>query len=156
MFYRFLFSFLVLISCTSCTGVSFTKSDKNIALDTIIDFTKVDVSPSFKICERLLDDAKTICFRNNIQQYFIRKLQNLSLVSESRVDENIALVLKIDAHGEVSLKELLLTETISKHFPKINIAIEKMVKNLPNLSPALKRGIPVNTEYTLPIHIVVE
>ena len=51
---------------------------------------------------------------------------------------------------------MILTDEIKTHFPEIYISIKKMVTDLPKLSPALKRGIPVNTEYKLPIHIVVE
>lgn len=156
MFYRLLFSFLWILCCTSCTSSSFSKSNTDQTLDTIIDFTKVDASPSFKICERLLNDAKTACFRLNIQKYFIEKLQELSLTAEDHINETVYVVLKVDEKGKVSLKKLILTDVIASHFPEMNISIKKMVMDLPKLSPALKRGIPVTTEYKLPIHIVVE
>lgn len=156
MFYRLLFSFLWFLSCTSCTNNSIAKSNTEQVLDTIIDFTKVDVSPSFKICERLLDKAKTNCFRVNIQKHFIKKLKELSLTTEKHINETIYVVLKVDENGKATLKKLILTDAIASHFPEMNIAIKNMVTDLPKLSPALKRGIPVNTEYKLPIHIVVE
>lgn len=156
MFYRLLFSFFLLISCTSCNYISSAENNNNQAIDTIIDFTKVDVSPSFKVCEKLLDEAKTNCFRINIKQYFIKKLRNLSLTADKQINEKIDVVLTVDEKGLVSLKELFLTDEIVVHFPEIESSINEMVKNIPKLSPALKRGIPVNTEYKLPIHIIVE
>ena len=156
MFYRLLFSFLWMLICTSCTSGFFSKSNTDQALDTIIDFTKVDVSPSFNVCKRLLDKAKTDCFRINIQKFFIKRLQELNLIADNRIDETVYVVLTVNEKGRVSLKELVLSDAMLSHFPTIDLSIKEMVMDLPKLSPALKRGIPVNTEYKLPIHIIVE
>ena len=156
MFYRLLFCVSLIFICTSCKNSLVTEDDSKAPLDTIIDFTKVDVSPSFKICKKLLDKAKTDCFRVNIQKYFIKKLKKLSLTAENHINETVYVVLKVDENGKGSLKKLILTDEIASHFPEMNISIEKMITDLPKLSPALKRGIPVTTEYKLPIHIVVE
>ena len=58
MFLR-VFSFLLLIIfCNSCDKFSFTKktsSSNSQGTDTILDFSSVDVSPSFKVCDSLID-----------------------------------------------------------------------------------------------------
>ncbi len=155
MFYRLLL-FFIIITCTSCTNGLSSKTNTLQGLDTIVDFSKVDVSPYFKICEKLLKKEKTHCFRTNIQLYFIKKLKKLELSSEQSINEMITVVLLVDKKGKTSLQELTLTDNITVNFPDFENEIHQMVDDLPQLYPALKRGIPVTTEYKLPINIKVQ
>ena len=62
----------------------------------------------------------------------------------------------VDKNGKTTLKELILTDAITENFPDFEISVIEMINELPILYPALKRGIPVATEYKLPINISVK
>ena len=147
---------LLLLGCISCANFSDKKDTTIASYDTIVNFSKVDASPYFKECEKLLNEAKTNCFRTKIQTYFTDELQKLELTSQESVDEIITVVLLVDKNGNTTLKELALTETVNTNFPGFEASINQMIEDLPKLHPALKRGIPVTTEYKLPINIKVE
>lgn len=155
MFYRVIL-FLIIIICTSCTNGLFSKKQTEQELDTIVNFSKVDVSPYFKICEKLLDKEKIHCFRTNTQLYFTKKLKKLELSSEQSINETITVTLLVDKNGSATLKEVILTDVITTNFPGFEESVIEMINSLPKLYPALKRGIPVATEYKLPINITVE
>jgi len=144
------------VFCTACDYTSATKTNKPKDIEAIVDFSKVDASPYFKVCEELLDEAKTICFRTHIKKYFTKKLQKLALTSDKLIDEKISVMLIINKEGKVRLKELELTPVVSDNFPTIEASIQKIITELPVLYPAIKRGIPVTTEYKLPINITVK
>lgn len=150
------FSFLILIVfCTSCDYISSSKKEKQ-PLDTIIDFTKVDVSPSFSICNELLDEAKTNCFRENMYKQMTKKMYDFSFATEETIDETITVVLLINNKGTVSLQVIECSDFIKDEIPDLQYYIESSIQNLPKLSPAIKRGIPVATQYKLPIRIQTE
>ena len=72
-----LFAFLLLNSCQFFTA----DKNKNVQeLDTIVDFSSVDASPTFEECKSLIDKiAQTNCFRNTIQQKIADKLATFSV-----------------------------------------------------------------------------
>ena len=156
MFNRVIFVILILISCTSCTYFSSESKSEAKALDTIINFTKVDVSPSFKVCDKLLDQAKTNCFRININKQITKHLQKIPFVFEDTIEEAIIkVILNIDNKGEITLKRIDAPAIFTKANEILEEEIITAIRKLPKLSPAIKRGIPVATEYTLPIKIRV-
>lgn len=148
------FSFcLLLLLTTSCSYFSSNKKVEGQVLDTIVDFTKVDVSPSFSVCDKLIDEAKTKCFRANMHQQLTKRLRNFSFPINEIIDETIIVVLLINQSGKVSLQEVQSSDFIQEQIPDLLEFIEKSIDSLPKLQPAIKRGIPVVTQYELPIQI---
>jgi hypothetical protein len=149
------FSFLiVLIFFTSCDQFLPAKKNSLQKLDTIVDFTSVDFSPSFKVCNSLIDKAeKENCFRNTIHQEIGAELQKHTLTSKSAIDETIYVALIINTGGEIILKEVQFSETIKNQLPELDSLIRIAINKLPNVHPAIKRGIPVTSKYHLPIRI---
>lgn len=146
--------FSVLILLTLCVSCNYFSSNKNTHdLNGIINFSKVDASPSFKICKDLIDDEKTACFRTNIHQQLTKNLETTCFILEEEINETITVVLLIDKKGKVSLQELKVTELKQSELPNLEACIKKAIDGLPNLHPAIKRGIPVATQYWLPIKI---
>ncbi|MFY7669575.1 hypothetical protein ACOSP6_00670 [Tenacibaculum sp. MEBiC06402] len=148
----FLFILVIssLVSCNYFTNDS--KGDKE-TLDTIVDFTTVNVSPSFKSCEQLIDEEKTNCFRTTIKNHFTEALSRNEFSSEEDISETVVLVLRIDNEGEVTLKELQSSQEIKNKLPELASVLNSIVNEMPYLSPATKMGVPVTTEYQLPIKI---
>lgn len=140
--------------CTSCNYFSGDKNNVNRSgIDTIVDFSTVDVSPSFKECEDLLDAEKTGCFRKQIREKFAKRLNRYIFSSKEDIDETIILVLNINQNGKIAVENVASSEYIKENLPELSEILMQMVDSIPNLYPAIKRGIPVTTQYKLPIRI---
>jgi len=154
MFLR-VFSFLILvIFCTSCDKFPFSKKNQLPVLDTVINFNEVDFSPSFAVCDSLVEkDAKSACFRTNIHQKIGEELQKKVLTIKDSVDEIVIVHLLIDAKGILKLEQIEASEVIMEQLPTLDSLLAISIQNISKIYPAIKRGIPVKTKYILPIRV---
>ena len=154
MFLR-VFSFLILvIFCTSCDKFPFSKKNQLPVLDTVINFNEVDFSPSFAVCDSLVEkDAKSVCFRTNIHQKIGEELQKKVLTIKDSVDEIVIVHLLIDAKGILKLEQIEASEVIMEQLPTLDSLLAISIQNISKIYPAIKRGIPVKTKYILPIRV---
>jgi uncharacterized protein YxeA len=150
------FSFLiVLVFCVSCNELAFTKKNKtNALIDTLLDFSSVDVSPSFKICDSIIDKSKkTDCFRTTIHQKIGEELAQYSFTIKDSISEIVWIDLRINSKGVIAIDEIESPVKIKKELPELDSLLDVSIKKLPIIFPALKRGTPVTTQYRLPIKI---
>lgn len=149
------FSFLILlIFCTSCENIPFSKKQQKPILDTIINFNEVDFSPSFKICDSIIEkEAKSDCFRTTIHQKIGEELQKQVFTIQDSIDEMVTVSLIIDSKGKIQFEKMDASEIIKNQLPKLDSLIQESIQKIPAIYPAIKRGIPVTTKYTLPIRI---
>ncbi len=155
MFLR-LFSFLLLmIFCTSCNKLSvFKKTNPAPVVDTILDFSSVDVSPSFKVCDSIIEKAnKTSCFRTTVHKEISKELLQHKLTIKDSISEIVFVDLIINSKGNFVLDGIQSPENIKTALPRLDSLIKVSVQKLPIIYPAIKRGIPVTTKYRLPIRI---
>lgn len=151
----FLLSLIALIQSCQFFPIGTNSTIENV--ETIIDFSSVDVSPSFAICDSLLEkEAKIACFRTNIHEHLFKSLSAQHIVALNSISEIIQVHLEIDKNGLVSLQSIQATNEFKQSIPSIDSLIQVSLKSLPALFPAIKRGIPVTTHYQLPIQITVK
>jgi len=154
---RVLIVFILVVFCISCDKFSFLKNKDLQALDTIVDFTSVDFSPSFKICDAIIDKEEiATCFRNTIHQKIGAELQKQYLTVKDSINEVIYVDLLISSKGEIIFDETSTSENIKLQLPQLDSLLKLSVTNLPVIHPAIKRGIPVTTKYRLPIRILLK
>ena len=157
MFLRICSFLLLFFFVTSCDKLSFSNKDSNQVTDTLVDFTSVDFSPSFKVCDSLIDKSKkSDCFRYTIHQKIGVELQNFSLEIKDSIDEVVYVDILINSSGKIILKKITSTQNIKLQLPQLDSLLKLSIKNLSTIRPAIKRGIPVSTEYKLPIRILVK
>lgn len=158
MFLRLLFGILFFFLFISCDFFSSERiSDKTVSLtaDTFIDYSSVDVYPIFKECEKLEgEDSLEQCFGNEI----IKKLENLILIknipSPIPVNDTVFVDLLIDTDNKIKTARIRSSQEIKDKIPNLDSILIEGIKNLPLLaSPALKRGIPVVSQFKLPVVI---
>jgi len=142
-----------LIFCFACEEKSEKSKFQNSSFHTVVNFSTVDTSPVFKNCEKLLDDEKTECFRLTMQEKFVEVLSEKSFVTKESIEETITVILLITKDGKVKMKAIESSEIIQNQLPELSTIIEDIIATMPKLYPATKRGIPVATEYQLPINI---
>jgi hypothetical protein len=142
---------------TSCDYLSFRKNNKQEKLDTIVNVKEVDVFPSFKVCDSIIDKAgKTDCFRSVIHQEIAQNLASENIKVKRPVDETITVVITIHSEKIIALKSISASDSLHREIPDLKKMIEKSIAKLPKVFPATKRGIPVTSEYILPIRVKLE
>ena len=156
MKFRIYFSLVLISLCFSCEKFGGIKQSKSLTtgIDTIIDYSKVDVLPSFSICDSILEiSQKNRCFINSLYTHFSSDLLAHTFDVSMDIDEMVSVKLEISKNGNASLVSIESSDQVKKMIPQLNDVILESVKKLPTLYPALKQGIPVTTVYELPIVI---
>lgn len=119
-----------------------------------IDFNEVDQYPLFNECDETASKtAQKACFENTLLRHFSETLKDYNLILEQDIDESIYVDFLINSQGAISILDIERNITLSKHIPEMNTLIAQSLSNLPNLHPALKRGMPVNAKFRIPIVI---
>ena len=122
-----------------------------------LDYSSVDVSPSFRVCDSLIEkDKKDTCFRTTLRQEIFSSLAKQSIQVPQSVDETIEVAITIQSNKEVRLTSIKSSDSLMAIVPSLKAILKKSVEELPALYPAIKRGIPVTTVYKLPIRIAVK
>lgn len=147
------FLLLLILLNLSCSNLSSSKK-KGLQLDTIIDYTKVDVSPAFIECDSLEGNEKTKCFENKLQKKVFIELKKHAFSVKEDIDETVFLVIQVSKKGKVNFKEIKSSNTLKSKLPQLENILKTAIEKLPIIAPALKKGFPVITEYTLPIRII--
>ncbi len=144
-------AFLVL----SCSYIEqHTKRAPIQKIDTIVDFNTIDSYPLFPNCADIPSREKQqICFQMEMSQHIYASLKEFELSVKDSVNDTIFVKLKIDADGKITLSNIQKSAKISKLIPEFDSVVKVSLQNLPTLQPAIKRAIPVSTEFTLPIVI---
>ena len=126
-------------------------------LDTIVNFSSVDTSPSFKVCDSIIDkQKKTNCFRTTIHQKIGAELQKHQFVIRDSISEIVYVDLLINSKGKIVLEAMASSEEIRIQLPELDSVLRISVDKIPNVYAAIKRGIPVTTKYRLPIKIQIK
>tara|TARA_R110002073_G_scaffold113603_1_gene250619 strand:- start:7868 stop:8341 length:474 start_codon:yes stop_codon:yes gene_type:complete len=157
MRFRVISLFLIILVGASCEFFNLKKKSQLQEVDTIIDFSSVDVSPTFIVCKSFIDkEKKTDCFRNTIHKHISESLAKHQLEVKNSVNEMIKVVVLISNKGVVSVQKIMASEILRNEIPTIDSLITVSLQDLPKLFPATKRGIPVATQYQIPIQINVK
>lgn len=152
------FFLLYIVFCfVSCDYLSSQKYKNDEQIMKELDYTTVDVSPSFKVCDTIIDkERKTACFGSNMRREIFSSLSNHSITVKNSIDETIVVSIVIQSNRQVKLSAIKASDHLFSEIPNLRKMIEKSIEDLPEIYPAIKRGIPVTTAYTLPIKISLE
>lgn len=122
-----------------------------------IDWKKVDAFPSVDACEVITDEAqRKQCFFEYLTQTIQEKLSVDTLAT--LYPEIDTIEVKVTVFPDSSLK-------FEPQFPKDNVTYDKIkidsilhakLIDLPKVNPAIKRGIPVKTQFVLPVILKTE
>ena len=154
---RYFLFICLLFSFTSCNYFSFEKNKNVETIDMDLDYSSVDVSPSFRVCDSLIEkDKKDTCFRTTLRQEIFSSLAKQSIQVPQSVDETIEVAITIQSNKEVKLTSIKSSDSLIAIVPSLKAILKKSVEELPAVYPAIKRGIPVTTVYKLPIRIAVK
>ncbi len=74
-------------------------------------------------------------------------------MTSKKINDTIFVKLIIDKTGKVILNDIKSSEFIQQQIPKLDSLIADGISSLPKLKPAIKRDMPVTTQFSLPIVI---
>ncbi|MAD96540.1 MAG: hypothetical protein CMB99_04350 [Flavobacteriaceae bacterium] len=145
------------MTLVSCDKLPLVKKSKLKQLDTVVNFSSVDLSPSFPECNSIIEkQKKSDCFRRTIHQKIGMSMAKHELESVFDIDETIKVDLLVSAEGEIALQSIHNSDELKENLPELDSIIRLCISDLPKVLPATKRGIPVATQYQLPIKIRLE
>ncbi len=154
---RFFALSLLASSLFSCDAFSFKKKKIEQQLDTIVDLRYVDTYPSFPACDSIIDKKKKAnCFGKTVHNEIAKNLKQQQIKVKRNVNETIEVVMVVSSKGEKRLKSLKATQQLQAQIPELKKILQESIQKLPRVLPATKRGIPVTSQYTLPIKISLE
>jgi hypothetical protein len=141
---------ILLVSCSYFNETA--KKDTIPKTDTIVNFNTIDAYPLFPVCKDLPSREKQeICFQLQMSQFIYATLNKYELKSNEVVEDTILVKLIVNTLGKTSLSSIKISEKTKRLLPEFDSLLKVSLTKLPILSPAIKRNIPVTTEFTLPI-----
>lgn len=151
---KYLYLLLCVICFSSCDYFSFERKKNIQELDTIVDKSSVDVFPSFKVCDAIIDkEKKANCFRETIHKEITTQLSQEQIKVKKPVDEIVNVIISVHADHKIVLKSFEASDSLLTMIPDLQERVAKSIQKLPKVRAANKRGIPVTSEYKLPIRI---
>lgn len=151
--------FFLLLCVSSCEY--FDK--KKVSTDEILqedlrtfNWNEVDEYPSFKSCSSSgTKELRKQCFENTLINHITSFLIDQKIIVTKDINDTINIKFHISEKGELRVLQIDNSTSIKNQIPEIDGFLKKSLITLPQISPAIKRGQQVKTEFKLPIHIKV-
>ncbi len=145
---------LLVLSLGSCEFFNKKTNTYEKSIDTIIDYSSVDQLVLFQECESLLEvDAQEQCSIAYLSELLLENLSQVAIYSTSEVNETIYLTIQIDNEGLASLVSVEINDVVEDQIQDIQSILQQGVDELPAMQPALKKGIPVTVQFTIPVNL---
>lgn len=148
---------LFTLFCFSCDGIITQKKSSDEFLKEelkTINWNEVDSYPLFLNCNEGATKIKQqSCFETTLHNHLISSIQKQELVSSILIEDTILIHFNITRDSEFLITEIVGDSLTYDTFPNLQNLLFESIKHLPNVSPALKRGVPVSTEFVLPLVI---
>jgi hypothetical protein len=119
-----------------------------------IDWKDVDRYPSFPSCENSLEKPEQKdCFINTISSHLYKSISHQNMIAVREVYDTVKVNFEVSGKGELSILEIKMDTILQKEFPNLETWLLQSIDSLKPVAPAYKRGIPVRTQFTLPVII---
>lgn len=155
--------YLLLVVClmSSCTFFQMERRTSDVILEEelqAIEWDEVDVYPMFSNCKTFSKSEQLVCFVSSLHDKITHGLQRF--VIENPMDSIKPLNIQITIDKDKELSFTIASDTTlfisSENLLLLSSYLRSGLDSLTVVEPALKRGIPVTTEFILPIHFTYE
>lgn len=121
-----------------------------------INWNQVDEFPSIINCDSVLDRAaRQDCFIQNLSQIIQQKLDTTK--TEIIFPKTDTVKVKVIVSADATLQfETQIPDSATYNKAKIDSVLKARLINFPEIKPAIKRGIPVKTQFILPVILKTE
>lgn len=156
-----LFAYLLLVlGCTSCQFFETEKISSGTFYEAeikTIDWKNVDRYPAFVTCDTLSEkDQQKSCFEREIAYQLQQSMTAQGVRSLQDLNDTIVLSFAISEKAQISILQMQIDSLLQQEFPHLKDSLKYSIDALQLVAPAYKRGIPVKTQFTLPIVVITE
>ncbi|ESU24551.1 hypothetical protein FEDK69T_10010 [Flavobacterium enshiense DK69] len=117
-----------------------------------IDWKKVDAFPSVDACDVLTDEAqRKQCFFEYLTQTIQEKLSVDTLAILYPEIDTIEVKVTVFPDSRLEFEPQFPKDSVAYDKIKIDSILQAKLVDLPKVNPAIKRGIPVKTQFVLPV-----
>ncbi len=156
---RYCIVLLVLLLC-ACDYFEKKKVDTKTIVEQelqSINWKDVDEYPSFSVCDSVSGkQQRKICFETTILNHVNGYLAKQHIVITEDINDTVFMGLAIDRSGLISITEIEANTLTRELLPDLDSLLNGSISGLPKIFPAIKRRQQVNTEFILPINLVIE
>ena len=122
-----------------------------------IDWKKVDAFPSIDACDVITDEAqRKQCFFEYLTQTIQEKLSVDTLAILYPDIDTIEVKVTVFPDSRLQFEPQFPKDSVTYDKVKIDSILHKKLVDLPKVNPAIKRGIPVKTQFVLPVILKTE
>jgi len=119
-----------------------------------IRWNEVDQYPAFSVCGEFTEkEAQKDCFVRTLSDKLYDCFQNKGVHANQDLDQIVKLEFSVSKEGALKVQNINMDSLAQVEIPLLEQWLRKGIDSLPTVSPAYKRGIPVDTEFVLPISI---
>ncbi|MBT0606811.1 hypothetical protein [Aequorivita echinoideorum] len=119
-----------------------------------IDWKEVDRYPSFIHCDSIAEKPEQKqCFINTINSRLYQSISDKNIIAVHEVYDTVLVDFAVSNKGNLSILQIEMDSVLKKDFPNLEDLLLKTIDSLQPIAPAYKRGIPVKTQFTLPVII---
>jgi hypothetical protein len=119
-----------------------------------INWKEVTVYPSVAECDSIFDkERKKECFFKYLSQIIQNKIAPDSLTVNASIIDTIDVRVTVSADSQITFEPLFTSDSTSYNKAKIDSIIKSRLVDFPKIEPAQKDGIPVKTQFILPVII---
>ena len=119
-----------------------------------IDWQSVDQFPLFNSCdETATKQSQQQCFERVLNEQLSEIISRMSMEEKLEISGSFSLSIQVNDQGDILLLDLIndvFSEEITAY---LMTEISKGFSQIKQLRPALKQGMPVATQYQIPIEI---
>ena len=145
----------ITVLCTSCQFFETEKiSSEKFYEEELktIDWKEVDRYPAFAACDTLSEkQMQKKCFENELSNQLKRGIASQGVMAIKDLNDTITLRFAISEKAQLSIVHLQMDSLLQREFPHLKDSLLYSIDALQLVAPAYKRGIPVRTEFILPI-----
>ncbi len=158
MFQR-LIAFTLLMAACSCkeiTGEVPVKAELLKEELRSIDWKQVDEYPSIAECDRQESkEQRRLCFFQVLTAAIQDKLNADTLPLRHPQLDTIKVKVTIYPDARMQFESIVPSDTLSPKSIRVDSILQARITDFPKVTPALKRGIPVRTQFILPVVVSV-
>lgn len=149
--------FSVLTGCNNFETKKITSEEVLELESKTLNWKEVDEYPAFENCKNIteLDKARD-CFETSVANSVYAYLARQEPIVTEVIDDTIYLHLEISRTGKPEIASIDVDTLVTNQIPELKLWLQQSIDSLPKIYPASKRGIPVNSVFTMPIVIKAE
>tara|TARA_R110002049_G_scaffold72015_5_gene185747 strand:- start:20381 stop:20833 length:453 start_codon:yes stop_codon:yes gene_type:complete len=119
-----------------------------------IDWNDVDQYPLFSECDETVTKVlQKKCFEETLFLHILSTLQKYEFTVDNEVKDTVYVEFISESNGGITVLNISNSEIFGARTSEFNEKIEQSLNSLPQLEPALKRGIPIRSKFRIPIVI---